>query len=68
MFKKSWIIAGVLCAGLAACGDTMGEQALIGGAAGVGAAAVTGGNAGTGALVGAAGNVAYCQANPRACR
>lgn len=67
MFKKSWIAAAIVCSGLAACGDTIGEQALIGGAAGVGAAAVTGGSAGTGALVGAAGNVAYCQANPRAC-
>lgn len=68
MFKKTWILSGVLLAGLAACGDTMGEQAVIGGAAGVGASAVTGGSVGTGALVGAAGNVAYCQANPGACR
>ncbi|MBR9763902.1 MAG: hypothetical protein GYB53_10355 [Rhodobacteraceae bacterium] len=68
MFKKSWILAGVLLTGLAACGDTLGEQAVVGGAAGVGAAAVTGGSVGTGALVGAAGNVAYCQANPGACR
>ncbi|MBT9384598.1 hypothetical protein KM176_12070 [Pseudooceanicola sp. CBS1P-1] len=68
MFKKTWIIAGVLCAGLAACGQTVGEQALVGGAAGTGAAAVTGGSLGTGALVGAAANVAYCQSNPRSCR
>ncbi|WP_407492155.1 hypothetical protein [Pseudooceanicola sp. MF1-13] len=55
-------------AGLAACGDTVGEQALVGGAAGIGTAAVTNGNVGTGAVIGAAANVAYCQSNPGACR
>ena len=47
--------------GLAACGDTVGEQALFGGAAGVGAAAGTNGDLLTGAAIGALGNVAYCQ-------
>ncbi|MEL7025617.1 MAG: hypothetical protein AAGO57_00105 [Pseudomonadota bacterium] len=47
--------------GLSACGDTLGEQALFGGAAGVGAAAVTNGDLATGAIIGALGNVAYCQ-------
>ncbi|MDJ1008823.1 MAG: hypothetical protein QNJ13_13485 [Paracoccaceae bacterium] len=47
--------------GLTACGDTVGEQALFGGAAGVGVAAVTDGDVLTGAALGAAGNVAYCQ-------
>jgi hypothetical protein len=55
-------------AGLAACGDTVGEQALVGGGTGAVAAAVTGGNVGTGALVGGAANVAYCQTNPGARR
>ena len=53
--------------GLAACGDTLGEQALVGGAVGAGAAAATGGDAITGAAVGAAGNVAFCRANPSRC-
>ncbi|GGE34641.1 hypothetical protein GCM10011360_23130 [Primorskyibacter flagellatus] len=54
-------------AGLAACGDTVGEQALAGGGTGAAAAALTGGNVGTGALVGAGANIAYCQTNPSAC-
>ncbi|EAQ02760.1 hypothetical protein OB2597_15300 [Pseudooceanicola batsensis HTCC2597] len=55
-------------AGLAACGDTVGEQALVGAGTGAATAAATGGNLGTGAVVGGAANVAYCQANPGACR
>ncbi|MGR3550401.1 hypothetical protein [Pseudooceanicola sp.] len=68
--RKAKFIAVALVgfAGLAACGDTVGEQALAGGAAGVGTAAVTNGNLGTGAVIGAAANVAYCQSNPGACR
>lgn len=65
---KLLAVAVVGFAGLAACGDTVGEQALVGGAAGIGTSVVTGGNAGTGAVVGAAANVAYCQTNPGACR
>ena len=61
-------VAFVGFAGLAACGGTVGEQALVGGAAGLGTAAVTGGNIGTGAIIGRAANVAYCQSNPGACR
>ncbi|WP_415921107.1 hypothetical protein [Tateyamaria sp. SN6-1] len=52
------VIAGL---GLAACGDTVGEQAIIGGAVGAGAAAVTSGSVVTGAAVGAAGNVLACE-------
>ncbi|MEI4194768.1 hypothetical protein [Roseovarius sp. E0-M6] len=52
---------------LSACGDTVGEQAVIGGAAGAGTAAVFDGNILTGAAVGAAGNTIYCQANPGKC-
>ena len=52
---------------VAACGDTLGEQALIGGAVGGGAAAVADGNVATGAVVGAAGNVAFCQTYPNRC-
>lgn len=53
--------------GLAACGDTLGEQALIGGGAGALASEAAGGDALTGAAVGAAGNVAYCQTYPSRC-
>ncbi|MFX0545607.1 hypothetical protein ACEWPL_008690 [Roseovarius sp. S1116L3] len=52
---------------LAACGDTIGEQAAIGGVGGLGTSAVLGGNLAAGAVVGAAGNVAYCQAFPDRC-
>ncbi|MEM9709039.1 MAG: hypothetical protein AAF871_09620 [Pseudomonadota bacterium] len=53
--------------GLGACGDTLGEQALIGGAAGAGVSAATNGDILTGAALGAAGNVAYCQTYPGRC-
>ena len=58
-----------LCAllGLAACGDTLGEQALLGGAAGAGTAVVTGGDPLTGAAVGGVANVAFCQTYPERC-
>ena len=47
--------------GLSACGDTFGEQALIGAGAGTAAAAVVGGNLAAGAVVGSAANVVYCK-------
>ena len=56
-----------LCGGLAACGDTMGEQLLYGGAGGFGAAALTGGNVYAGTAIGAAANTLYCQNNPGKC-
>jgi len=55
------------CAGLAACGDTFGEQALFGAGTGAAGAAVLDGNVATGALVGAAANVAYCNQYPSRC-
>ncbi len=55
------ILAVIVSSGLAACGDTIGEQALGGGAIGAGAAAVTGGSIATGAAVGAGANVLACQ-------
>ena len=61
------MLAVAAFAGLSACGDTFGEQALIGAGAGAGTAAVVGGSVATGALVGAAGNVAYCQTYPGRC-
>ncbi len=68
MSFKTFIICAVLCGSLAACGDTIGEQTLAGGAIGAGAAAVTKGNLAKGAAIGAAGNLAYCQLNPGECR
>ncbi len=49
------------CAGLAACGDTVGEQAILGGGAGAVGAAVLSADPLFGAAVGAAGNVLYCK-------
>jgi hypothetical protein len=65
--KPGLAIAVVALLGLSACGDTLGEQALLGGAAGAGTAVATGGDAITGAAVGGAANVAYCQTYPERC-
>ena len=64
--SKLWLALAVF-GGLAACGDTVGEQALIGGAVGAGTAAVLDGNLAAGAAVGAAGNLLYCQQYPSQC-
>ena len=61
MAFKPIILAVVAAFGLAACGDTVGEQAIIGGAVGAGAAAITSGSIVTGVAVGAAGNVLACE-------
>ncbi|MFX0541389.1 hypothetical protein ACEWPM_006600 [Roseovarius sp. S4756] len=61
------VFAIVALSTLAACGDTVVEQAAIGGVGGLGTSAVLGGNLAAGAVVGAAGNVAYCQAFPDRC-
>lgn len=53
---------------LAACGNTPGEQALLGGGAGAVTGAVIGGDPIVGAAVGAGGNVLFCQAYPHRCR
>ena len=64
---KGFITATVLMGSLAACGDTIGEQAIGGAAIGAGAAAITSGSLAKGAAIGAAGNVAYCQLYPGRC-
>ena len=66
MFRAA-IFASIAVLGLAACGDTTSEQAIIGGAAGAGAAALLDGNVAAGAAVGAGANVLYCNANPSKC-
>ena len=67
MPTKTLCILAAATLGLAACGDTPGEQALFGGAAGAGTAAVLDGNILAGAAVGAAGNLIYCEENPGEC-
>lgn len=61
------ILAASALVSVAACGDTLGSQALIGAGAGVAGSAVLDGNLAAGAAVGAAGNVAYCQTFPDRC-
>lgn len=61
-----WMVLAI-CGGLAACGDTTGEQALYGAGAGAAGAAVLDGNLITGAAVGAAANVIYCKEHPYRC-
>ncbi|GFE48458.1 hypothetical protein So717_02110 [Roseobacter cerasinus] len=64
---KQIILTLAACAGLAACGETLGEQAVGGAAIGAGTAVVTGGGALRGAAIGAGANVAYCQIYPSKC-
>ncbi|WP_333827443.1 hypothetical protein [Pararhodobacter sp.] len=65
---KTILLPLATVATLAACGNTAGEQALIGGGAGAVGGAVLGGDPIVGAAVGAGGNVLFCQANPGRCR
>lgn len=67
IYKPVYVLGVVALLGLSACGDTLGEQALLGGAAGGGTAVAAGGDPLTGAAVGAAANVAYCQTYPERC-
>lgn len=67
MQKKFWIIATTALVTLAACGDTVLEQGLLGAGAGAGVAIVLGGDTTTGAVLGGAANVLYCQQNPSQC-
>lgn len=67
MSFKKFIIAGCACAGLAGCGETGTNQALLGGAAGAGVAVIASANPIQGAVIGAGANFLYCQANPGKC-
>ena len=67
MFRTSPIAAIVVAFALSSCGDTTGEQALIGGGVGAGAAAVFSANPIIGAAVGAGSNILYCRQNPVSC-
>lgn len=55
------ILVCAVLGGLSACGDTVGEQALVGAGVGAASAALVGGDVVTGAVGGAGANVAYCQ-------
>ncbi len=63
---RIFAVAG-LCASVAACGDTTGEQVAIGAAAGTVGSAVLGGSLITGAAVGTAANLIYCKERPGNC-
>ena len=67
MAFKNIILAITACGSLAACGDTIGKQALGGGVVGAGAAAVADGNIATGAAIGAGANVLACQTDIADC-
>lgn len=64
--KRTWM-AMALLGGLAACGETLGEQALFGAGAGAVGAAVLDGDPLAGAAVGVAANLYYCNENPDKC-
>ena len=68
MSIKTILLAVTASAGLAACGDTLGEQALGGGVVGAGAADVTGGSLAQGAAIGAGANVLACQSGAVRCQ
>jgi hypothetical protein len=64
--RKSAVVL-TICGLLGACGETVGEQALAGGAVGAGAAVVTDSNVVEGAAIGAGANIFYCQLYPERC-
>lgn len=57
----------VLCGGLAACGQSTGEQVVYGASAGALGSLLLDGNPVTGAAVGTAANLIYCKENPGKC-
>lgn len=67
MFKLRILAVSTALGGLAACGDTVGQQALIGGSAGAVTAVALNANPIVGAAVGVAGNVLYCDQKPGQC-
>lgn len=68
MSIRKTILALGACAGLVACGDTIGEQAVAGGAIGAGAAVLTSGSLVQGAAIGAGANLVACQAELVKCK
>ena len=67
MRAKKLYTSLALLVGLAACGETTGEQALYGAGAGLLGSFVVDGDPLLGAVAGAAANVLYCEAGPGKC-
>ena len=67
MARKALALALAVPLFLAACGDTIGEQALSGAVVGAGTAAIFDGDIGAGAAVGAVGGLLCCQAFDTRC-
>jgi len=65
--QRKYLLAAAGLIALSACGDTIGEQAAVGAAAGAGTALLLDGDVLLGAAGGVAANVAFCQANPSRC-
>ncbi len=66
MHKRIWIAMVGAVLALSACGDTFGEQAILGGGAGAGIGLVAGVSPLGAALVGAGTNI-YCQEYSGSC-
>ncbi|MGB8622703.1 MAG: hypothetical protein WCD16_07780 [Paracoccaceae bacterium] len=67
MGKLGFLAVPALLLALSGCGETTGEQALLGAGAGAGTAVLLDGDVAAGAVVGAAGNVLYCKQYPSRC-
>lgn len=61
------LICGLAATTLAGCGDNLAKQTFFGAGAGYAGAKILGLDPQGGAILGAAGNVIYCQENPRKC-
>lgn len=61
-------LALTAASGLAACGDTVSEQAIGGAAIGAGAAVITSGSVLQGAAIGAGANIIACQTDLVRCK
>lgn len=67
MRAKSFFAVLAVCGGLAACGQTTGEQVVYGASAGALGSLLLDGNPVTGAAVGTAANLIFCKENPGKC-
>lgn len=64
---RATMLASVLALGLAACGDEVEEQALVGGGLGAATALVLDGDVAAGAIIGAGAAVLGCNVSPENC-
>ncbi len=65
--SRTFVALGFAAALLAGCGNTFGEQALIGSGAGVAGSLLLGGDPILGTALGLGGNLLYCHFNYGAC-